>query len=77
MRIINADVSANYDDVTRKLPCKNSVEISYYADSNPQTQHILFNVFISKREDDYISICIDLEELMTNIAKAIKDENKE
>ena len=77
MRIINADISANFNDVERKLPRKDNAEIGYFVDDDAGKEHVFFNIFLSKREDDYLSISIELEELLSAIAKVIKEERVE
>jgi hypothetical protein len=77
MRVINAEIGANYNDVSRRLPRRDSVEISYFVDDVSGKEWVVFNVFVSEREDDYITMSVELEELLSSIAKEIKEERKE
>lgn len=77
MRIINAEVGANYSDVERKLPRKDNAEIGYFVDDDAGKEHVFFNIFLTKREDDYLTFSIELEELLSAIAKVIKEERVE
>jgi len=76
MRTVNAEIGANYNDVERKLPRKDSAEIGYFVDDDAGKEHVFFNIFLTKREDDYLTISIELEELLLAIAKVIKEERK-
>ena len=77
MRTINADIGANYHDVEKKLPRKDNAEIGYFVDGDARKEHVFFNIFLSKREDDYLTISIELEELLSSLAKVIKEERVE
>jgi len=77
MRTITAEISANYNDVSRKLRRANSVEIFYFVDDDSNKEYVQFNIFVSEREDDYITMSVELEELLSSVAKVIKEERKE
>jgi len=77
MRTVNADISANYGDIDKRLPNKDNVEIGYYVNEDDKTEHVFFNVFLSKKEDDYLTLSIELEELLSAIAKVIKEERRD
>ena len=77
MRTINAEISANFNDVDKKLPRKDNAEIGYFVDEDAHKEWIFFNIFLSKREDDYLTFSIELDELLPAIAKVIKEERVE
>lgn len=74
MRTINAEIGANYNDVDKKLPRKDNAEIGYFVDDDARKEHVFFNIFLTKREDDYLTFSIELEELLSTLAKVIKEE---
>lgn len=77
MRTVNADISANYGDTEKKLPRKDNAEIGYFVDDSDKTEHVFFNIFLSKKDDDFLTFSIELEELLSAIAKVIKEERKD
>jgi len=77
MRVVNAEISANYDNISNKLPRKDSAEIHYFVDDDSGKEWVVFNIFVSEREDDYITMSVELEELLSSVAKVIKEERVE
>lgn len=77
MKVISADVSANYDDVNKKLPRKESVEMGYFVDEEKLKGYVFVNAHLTDREDDYVTVSIELDELMLSLSKVIKEERME
>ncbi len=74
MEKIKADVSANYDD--RDIT-GDSIDVNFSSDGE-MNNNIWFNISISnKREDDYITVAMKIEDILEAIGKAVSNEKEE